>query len=706
MTNNTDSKGSESALQLFGRDLTQAAIDGEVSPAFGRDIELRKICETLIRRTKNNPVLVGEPGVGKTAIVESLAMKIVNREVAENLVGTKLISLDINALIAGTRERGAFEARLRAIIEELTASQGSIILFIDEIHMLVGAGASGNGNLDAANLLKPVLARGQLRVIGATTHSEYQKYVEKDSALERRFEPIHVLEPNEQTTISILRGLKSKWLSHYGVRISDEAIAAAVEFSRRYIASRFFPDKAIDLVETACAKVAMRIDVVPQELDVMRQEQSRLELELTSLKDDAELSSSVASLAAERIQIIRHRLDALLIQSQAVHVKWNASKEASQAIRQTREQIQKVEILFEHAERDGLFARSMELERTLAFHYQSLNAHQLRLQRACGKTDTDVVTRESIAEVVADKIGVSLSKISQPEKERLMAIEREIEKRVIGQSEAVSAVARALRRTRAGLGDANRPTGSFLFVGQTGTGKTELAKALSEFLFDDEKAMVRIDMSEYFDRYSIARLVGAPPGYVGFDEGGQLTEAVRRRPYCCILLDEIEKAHRDVHNILLQILDDGRLTDGRGRVVDFRNTLIVMTSNVAHGDLRAMFRPEFLNRVDEIIAFHPLTKTDLFRILDVQIRRLNRKLKSHKLTVSINDDAKEFIVSRSYDAAYGVRPMKRFIKAHVEDQIASGIICGDFYRDKSVIGKIIVSLTSDKSGVQIQAARA
>ncbi len=708
MTNKTDSKGSESALQLFGRDLTQAARNGELNLAFGRDVEIRRVTETLIRRTKNNPVLVGEPGVGKTAIVEGLAMKIVNREVTENLVGTSLICLDINALIAGTKERGAFEERLREVVEELVAKRGSIILFIDEIHMLVGAGSGGSGNLDAANLLKPALSRGELRLIGATTFYEYQKYIEKDAALERRFEPVHVSEPDEKTTVSILRGLKSKWQNHYGVRLADDALIAAVKLSRRYIASRFFPDKAIDLVETACAKVAMQVDGFSKAIDVLKHEQSQLELELDSLSDDSDSSPEPASKRVERVRNIQLRLDALLIQSQAVRVKWNAAKEATQAIRQTRQQIKTVDVLIEHAERDGHVARLVELEKTLAFHYQNLKAQQQRLERACGRVDVDVVTKNTIAEVVSEKIGISLSKVSQSEGSKLMTIEKEIEKRVVGQSEAVSAVARSLRRARAGLSDTNRPIGSFLFVGPTGTGKTELAKALSEFLFDDENAMVRIDMSEYFDRYSIARLIGAPPGYVGFDEGGQLTEAVRRKPYCCILLDEIEKAHRDVHNILLQILDDGRLTDGKGRVVDFRNSLIIMTSNVSQSELRTVFRPEFLNRVDDIVAFHALTKTDLLRILDVQICRLNRKLQSHDLGVSISDDAKEFIVSRSYDASNGVRPMKRFLKTHVEDQIAAGIICGAFSHGSSTdprnVFKIKVELNGDGTGLQIQSS--
>lgn len=668
-------------LQLFGRDLTQAAIENELTPAFGRDDELRRVIETLIRRTKNNPVLVGEPGVGKTAIAEALAIKIFNREVPGRLIGTTLISLDIGSLIAGTNERGAFEERLRAIINEVIASEGKTILFIDELHMLIGAGAAP-GTIDAANLLKPALARGQLRCIGATTFNEYQRHIEKDSALERRFEPIRVEEPNEETTLTILRGLQDKWQTHFGVRISDDALTAAVKLGKRYVSSRFFPDKGIDLIEAACAKVTMQID----------------------------------------------------------------GCEAIRKMRDTRKQIELVDILIEHAEqaertervecaergargeRDGrAVARLMELERTLAFHYESLQAQKQEALKIHGRLDMDVVDSASIAAVISEKIGVPISKISQNEGARLLTLESEIGQRMIGQTAAVSAVSRALRRARVGLADVNRPMGSFLFVGPTGVGKTELAKTLASILFDDEKALVRIDMSEYFDRYTVSRLIGAPPGYVGYEEGGQLTETVRRRPYSVILLDEIEKAHRDVHNILLQLLDDGRLTDGKGRVIDFRNTLIIMTSNVGaehlvrngeptpqiqhqmecqklHGALRLAFRPELLNRIDEIVLFHPLIHSELLQVLDIQVRLLNRKLRSRNLVVEIADAAREFIVNGSFDPANGVRPMKRFLKTHVEDQLATSIICGALARESSneVPTVITITLANDGAGLQFQ----
>lgn len=649
MKNTTDTKGPRSALALFGRDLTQAAIDGELGAAFGRDAEIGRIAETLIRTSKNNPVLVGDPGVGKTAIVEGLAMKIVNRDVIEKLVGTKIISLDFNALLASTKERGAFEERLRAIVEELTASDGNTILFIDELHMLVGAGG-GYGNLDAANFLKPALARGRLRVIGATTLGEYQKYIEKDSALERRFEAIRVDEPNDEITLSILRGLKDKWQRHYCVRLSDDALIAAVKLCRRYLSARFFPDKAIDIVESACARVTMQMDSV--------------------------------------------------------------AREAARSIERTRRQVESVSILIEHAERDidsnskrnsvneDCIRRLIELERTLEFLHENIRLQQEKLLKAPGREGADVVSAASVADAISQKIGLPISKISQSECEKLLTIEKEIAKRVVGQKAAVSAVARALRRARAGLADANRPIGSFLFMGPTGTGKTELAKALSEILFDDEKAMIRIDMSEYFDRYSVARLIGAPPGYIGYEEGGQLTEAVRRRPYSCILLDEIEKAHRDVLTILLQVLDDGRLTDGKGRVVDFRNTLIIMTSNVGPEQLPTMFRPEFINRIDEIVPFQPLTKPELFQILNIQIRLLNRKLKGHNLQIEITDAAREFIVEKTCDFQYGVRPLKRFLKTHVEDPIATSIISGAHLQETPPSTLIVIVSTDKTSGLR------
>jgi ATP-dependent Clp protease ATP-binding subunit ClpB len=677
------------ALKKYSRDLTQAARDGKLDPVIGRDEEIRRTIQVLSRRTKNNPVLIGEPGVGKTAIVEGLALRILNGDVPESLKDKKLLSLDLGALIAGAKYRGEFEERLKAVLQEVTSAEGSIILFIDEMHTLIGAGKA-DGAMDASNLLKPALARGELHCIGATTLDEYRKHVEKDAALARRFQPIFVSEPTVEDTISILRGLKDKYEQHHGVRITDSALVAATTLSNRYITDRFLPDKAIDLMDEAAARLKMQVDSKPEELDSMDREIIRLKIEQEALKKETDAGSK------SRLQTLEKELADLEEKSAALTARWSAEKNKLSNAQKLKSELDALRIELADAQRRGEYQRAgelaygriPELEKKLAGIEATENA---------GAMMEEAVTANHIAQVVSRWTGVPVDKMLEGEKDKLLRMEESLGKRVVGQAEAVHAVATAVRRSRAGLQDPNRPMGSFMFLGPTGVGKTELTKALAEYLFDDETAMVRLDMSEYMEKHSVSRLIGAPPGYVGYDEGGALTEAVRRRPYQVVLFDEIEKAHPDVFNVLLQVLDDGRLTDGQGRTVDFRNTLIIMTSNLGSeflvnqpegedteavreqvmGTVRAHFRPEFLNRVDEIILFHRLQKSEMGRIVEIQFTRLQKLLEDRKITLTLDAAARDWLAAKGWDPAYGARPLKRVIQRHVQDPLAEMILAGE-----------------------------
>ena len=677
------------ALKKYARDLTQAARDGKLDPVIGRDEEIRRTIQVLSRRTKNNPVLIGEPGVGKTAIVEGLALRILNGDVPESLKDKKLLSLDMGALIAGAKYRGEFEERLKAVLQEVTAAEGSIILFIDEMHTLVGAGKA-DGAMDASNLLKPALARGELHCIGATTLDEYRKHVEKDAALARRFQPVFVSEPTVEDTISILRGLKDKYEQHHGVRITDSALVAATTLSNRYITDRFLPDKAIDLMDEAAARLKMQVDSKPEELDSMDREIIRLKIEQEALKKETDTGSKT------RLQMLEKELAELEKQSADLTSRWSAEKNKLSNAQKLKSELDTLRIELANAQRRGEFQRAgelaygriPELEKKLA----DIEAHENP-----GEMMEEAVTANHIAQVVSRWTGVPVDKMLEGEKDKLLKMEGSLGKRVVGQAEAVHAVATAVRRSRAGLQDPNRPMGSFMFLGPTGVGKTELTKALAEYLFNDETAMVRLDMSEYMEKHSVSRLIGAPPGYVGYDEGGALTEAVRRRPYQVVLFDEIEKAHPDVFNVLLQVLDDGRLTDGQGRTVDFRNTLIIMTSNLGSeflvnqpegedtsavreqvmGMVRAHFRPEFLNRVDEIILFHRLQKSEMGRIVEIQFARLQKLLEDRKITLTLDAAARDWLAAKGWDPAYGARPLKRVIQRNLQDPLAEMILAGE-----------------------------
>jgi len=686
-----DSAGAENAyeaMKKYARDLTQAARDGKLDPVIGRDEEIRRTVQILARRTKNNPVLIGDPGVGKTAIVEGLALRIANGDVPDSLKDRRLMALDLGALIAGAKYRGEFEERLKAVLDEVKGAEGEIVLFIDEMHTLIGAGAS-EGSMDAGNLLKPALARGELHCIGATTLDEYQKYVEKDAALQRRFQPVYVDEPTVEDTISILRGLKEKYELHHGVRITDAAIVAAATLSNRYITNRFLPDKAIDLMDEAASRIRMEVESKPEEIEALDRRIIQLKIEETALTKEKDQASQ------DRLAALREELANLEQQSSELTTRWQNERDKIAAEGKIKEELDQARLELEQAQRSGDLARAGELS------YGRIPELEKQLAEAQGQARNallrEEVTEDDIASVVSKWTGVPVDKMMEGEREKLLKMEEIIGKRVIGQRDAVAAVSKAVRRARAGLQDPNRPLGSFLFLGPTGVGKTELTKALAEFLFDDDSAMVRIDMSEFMEKHAVARLIGAPPGYVGYEEGGVLTEAVRRRPYQVVLFDEVEKAHADVFNVLLQVLDDGRLTDGQGRVVDFSNTLIILTSNLGSQYLanldegqdvsavepqvmevvRAHFRPEFLNRLDEIILFHRLGQEDMAPIVDIQVARVQKLLKDRKIELDLSDAARRWLGRVGYDPVYGARPLKRAVQRYLQDPLAERLLAGE-----------------------------
>ena len=695
---NQDPEASFQALEKYGVDLTERAREGKIDPVIGRDAEIRRVMQVLSRRTKNNPVLIGEPGVGKTAVVEGLAQRIVAGDVPESLRNKSLISLDLPGMVAGAKYRGEFEERLKSVLEEIQQSDGQIITFIDELHTVVGAGASGEGAMDAGNMLKPMLARGELRMVGATTLDEYREHIEKDPALERRFQQVLVGEPSVEETIGILRGLKEKYEAHHKVAIADAALVAAATLSDRYITARFLPDKAIDLVDEAASRLRMEIDSSPEEIDKLQRQVDRMKMEEMALAKETDPAS------VERLEKLRAELADREEELRALRSRWDLEKASLDRIGDLKIRIDELRNIADRAVRDG------DLEQAARIQYGELPELERELENQAGPEGgmvSEEVTAEDVAEVVGAWTGIPAGRLMEGETEKLLRMEEELGKRVIGQDEAVRAVSDAVRRTRAGIADPDRPTGSFLFLGPTGVGKTELAKALAEFLFDDERAMIRIDMSEYSEKHSVARLVGAPPGYVGYEEGGQLTEAVRRRPYSLVLLDEVEKAHPEVFDILLQVLDDGRLTDGQGRTVDFRNTILVLTSNMGSQFLidqtvpfeqrqeqvmavvRQSFKPEFLNRLDDVVMFQPLTPAELTHIVDLQVEALSQRLESRRIGLEVTDAAKTWLAEQGFDPIYGARPLKRLVQKEIGDQLARAILSGDIRDGQTVTVDVV-----------------